>query len=117
MIAWKTALVAAAVALLLPLFVTVARADVPLGLVVQDTSAGVVVVDVIPGRVADRCMPRLRRGARIVSVNGAPVKSAEQFVEVVVSSDFMRFQFIDPTGELRWAKAWSRDWLLFGCRP
>jgi hypothetical protein len=52
-------------------------------------------------------MPRLREGARIVTVNGDLVTSADQFQQVVVSSNFVRFEFIDAKGELRWAKAWS----------
>jgi hypothetical protein len=117
MTAWKLALTGGIVALGFPLFTNTARADVPLGIGFADPPAGVVVTDGMPGRIADRCMPRLRPGARIVSANGAPVKSAEQVAQVVVSSDFIRFQFVDATGELRWAQGWSGPRPVFDCRP
>ena len=41
--AWKTILLAGAVALTLALSATASRADVPLGVVIQDTPAGVIV--------------------------------------------------------------------------
>jgi S1-C subfamily serine protease len=103
----KTALIAVVAALVVSLFASAAKADVPLGIVMQNTPNGLVVRDVMPGKIADRCMPRLRIGARIVTVNGAPVTSAEQFQQVVESSAFIKFQFVDATGELRWARAWS----------
>ena len=104
---WKCGLVAAAVALALALSASAAKADIPLGIRIQDTPSGVVVTDVAPGGIADRCMPRLRPGAHIVTVNGGPVISAEQFRRVVECSTFVGFEFVDCTGELRWARAWS----------
>jgi hypothetical protein len=104
---WKHVLVTGAVALGLAFSVSAAKAEVPLGICIQDTPNGVVVTDVVAGDIADRCMPRLRQGARIVTVNGDPVISAEQFRRVVECSTFVRFEFVDCTGELRWARAWS----------
>jgi S1-C subfamily serine protease len=114
---WKTAVVAGAIALALTLSPSVAKAQIPLGIVVQETPTGVVVTDVFQGGIADRCMPRLRPGARIVTVNGDPVTSAEQFRLIVESSTFVRFQFVDVRGELRWARAWSGGRIPLNCRP
>ena len=115
--AWKNVLVAGAVALALALSASAAKASIPLGIVILDTPTGVVVTNVLPGRIADRCMPRLRRGAQIITVNGDPVTSAEQFRRVVESSNFVKFQFVDATGELRWAIAWSGERIQLNCRP
>ncbi len=115
--AWKSVVVTGVVALALALSVRTARADIPLGIVIQDTPAGVIVTDVFQGGIADRCMPRLRPGARIVTLNGYPLTSAEDFRRFVAFGDFIRFQFIDPTGELRWARAWSGGRFLPRCRP
>jgi S1-C subfamily serine protease len=114
---WKNVLVVGVVVLALALSTSAARADIPLGIFVAETPNGIVVTDVIQGGIADRCMPRLRRGARIVTVNGDPIKSAEQFQRILEASDFVRFQFVDPTGELRWARAWSSPRILLNCRP
>lgn len=114
---WKAVVVVVAIALALALFPGAAKADIPLGLVIQDTPAGVVVVEVTPGGIADRCMPRLRPGACIVTVNGNPVKSAEQFQQVVQSSTFIRFNFLAPNGEPRWAVAWSGGRIPLDFRP
>jgi S1-C subfamily serine protease len=103
----NSAVVVGLIALALTLCAREARADIPLGIVIQDTPTGVVVTDVIKGGIADRCMPRLRPGARIVTVNGSPAPSADGFRQIMASSDFVRFEFIDATGELRWARAWS----------
>lgn len=105
--AWKLLLVVGPIAWALALSPSAARAQVPLGITIQQTPAGVVVVDVMPGGIADRCMPRLRPGARLIVVNGGPVTSAEQFQQMVVSSNYVTFEFIDNTGERRWAKAWG----------
>jgi len=113
----KNLLVAGAVALVLTLSASAAKASIPLGIVVVETPTGLVVTDVVQGGIADRCMPRLRRGARIVAVNGDRVTSAEQFQRVLESSDFVKFQFVDPTKELRWARAWSGSGIPFNCRP
>jgi S1-C subfamily serine protease len=95
-----------------------AKADgIPLGIVIVDAPTGVVVTDVTAGGIADRCMPRLRPGAHIIDLNGAPVTSAEQFRKVLLSSHFVRFHFVDPTGELRWANAWSGGRPPLNCRP
>jgi S1-C subfamily serine protease len=116
--AWKRLVVAGAIALAITLSsVRSARADIPLGIVIQDTPAGVVVTDVVIGGIADRCMPRLRPGARIVTVNGSPVTSAEGYRQIVACSDFVRFEFIDATGELRWARAWNGGRILPRCKP
>jgi S1-C subfamily serine protease len=116
--AWKSVVVGVAVALAITLSsARAARADIPLGIVVQDTPTGLVVTGVVQGGIADRCMPRLRPGARIVTVNGNPVTSAQGFRQIAVRSDFVRFEFIDATGELRWARAWSSARILPGCRP
>ncbi len=116
--AWKSVIFAGAVALAITLSaVRAARADIPLGIVIQDTPHGVVVTHVFLGGIADRCMPRLRPGARIVTVNGNPVTSAEGYKQIVACSDFVRFEFIDATGELRWARAWSGGRILPRCRP
>jgi S1-C subfamily serine protease len=114
---WKTVVVAGAVALALTLSPSVAKAQIPLGIVVQNTPTGVVVTDVFQGGIAGRCMPRLRPGARIVTVNGGPVTSAEKFRLIVESSNFVRFEFVDATGELRWARAWSGMRIPLSCRP
>jgi S1-C subfamily serine protease len=114
---WKSVVVVGVVALALTLSVRAAKADVPLGIVIQNTPDGVVVSDVFQGGIADRCMPRLRPGARIVTVNGNPLTSAEMFQQIVGCSDFVRFQFIDATGELRWARAWSGGRVILRCRP
>jgi hypothetical protein len=85
-----------------------AKADgIPLGVIIFDTPNGIEVTAVIPGGIADHCMPRLRPGAHIVTLNGLPVKSAEDFKRVIDSSNFVRFEFTDPKGEFRWARAWS----------
>jgi S1-C subfamily serine protease len=112
----KTVVVVGVIALALALSVRAARADIPLGIAIQDTPAGAVVTDVFPGGIADRCMPRLRPGARIVTVNGNQVTSAEEFRQIVACSDFVRFEFIDASGELRWARAWSGERVLLRCR-
>jgi S1-C subfamily serine protease len=114
---WKRVVVVGIVALALALSVSAARADVPLGIAIQDTPNGVIVTEVYQGGIADRCMPRLRPGVRIVTVNGHPLGSAEEFRNIVVCSDYVRFQFIDATGELRWARAWSGGRILLPCRP
>jgi hypothetical protein len=86
----------------------VARADgIPLGIVLLETPQGIQVTQVLPGGIADRCMPRLRPGASIVTLNGLPVKSADDFKRVIDTSTFVRFEFIDPTGASRWARAWT----------
>lgn len=98
----------------LAFFVSLLAADVaraggiPLGIVIEDTPRGIVVREVLPGGIADRCMPRLRPGAFIVSLEGLPVQSAAEFKRVIETSDFVRFEFADPKGEFRWARAWSR---------
>jgi S1-C subfamily serine protease len=115
--AWKSVGVVGIVVLALALSTRAARAEVPLGIVIQDTPTGVIVTDVYQGGIADRCMPRLRAGARIVTVNGQPLASAEEFQRIVASSDYVKFQFIDATGELRWARAWSGGRILLPCRP
>jgi S1-C subfamily serine protease len=115
--AWKSIVAVGVVALALALSVSAVRAAIPLGIAIQDTSAGVIVTDVLQGGIADRCMPRLRPGARIVTVNGNQVTSAEGFRRIVACSDLMRFEFIDATGELRWARAWSGVRFLLRCRP
>ena len=114
---WKAGVVAGAIALVLALSPSAAKAQIPLGIVVRDTPTGVVVTDVFERGIADRCMPRLRPGARIVTVNGDPVTSAEQFRLIVESSTFVRFQFVDATGELRWARAWSSGRIPLNCGP
>jgi hypothetical protein len=88
---------------------TAARADgIPLGIAISDTPTnGIEVTEVLPGGIAERCMPRLRPGARIITLNGLPVKSAADFKCVIESSVFVRFEFVDPTGNFRWARAWS----------
>jgi S1-C subfamily serine protease len=96
------------VALVLALAAGEARADgIPLGVVIVDTPKGVEVKEVLSGGIADRCMPRLRPGAHIIKVNGEPVTSAADFAKVLENSNFVKFHFVDPTGELRWAHAWS----------
>ena len=115
--AWKTVVVAGVIALALGLSPSAAKAQIPLGIVIQDTPTGVVVTGVFQGGIADRCMPRLRAGARIVTVNGDPVTSAEQFRLIVESSNFVKFEFVDATGELRWARAWSSGRIPLNCRP
>jgi S1-C subfamily serine protease len=105
--AWKLLVVAAAVALALGFSPSSARAQVPLGIGIEQTPDGIVVTEVVPGGIADRCMPRLRPGARLITVNGDPIKSAEQFKQIVDTSTYIKFDFIDPTGERRWARAWS----------
>ncbi len=115
--ALKSVVVVGIAALALTLSVRAARADIPLGIVIQDTPTGVVVTNVYQCGIADRCMPRLRPGARVVTVNGDPVASAESFRQIVACSDFVRFEFIDGTGELRWARAWSGGRILLQCRP
>ncbi len=114
---WKSVVVVGVLALALAVSTRAAKADVPLGIVIQDTPNGVVMTDLFQGGIADRCMPRLRPGARIVSINGEPLTSADRFQQIVASSDFVRFQFIDATGELRWARAWSGGRIIFRCRP
>ena len=85
-----------------------AKADgIPLGIVIVDTPNGIEVSQVIPGGIADRCMPRLRPGAHIITLNGLPVRSAQDFKRVIDTSNFVRFEFTDPKGEFRWARAWS----------
>ena len=114
---WKNVFALASVALVLALAAGEARADgIPLGVVIVDTPKGVEVKEVLSGGIADRCMPRLRHGARIVSVNGDKLTSADQFQRIVESSTFIRFQFVDATGELRWARAWSGQMGCY-CRP
>jgi len=113
--AWKSVVLVGVVALALS--VSMARADIPLGVAIQDTPTGVIVTDVFQGGIAERCMPRLRPGARIVTVNGHQVSSAEGFRRIVACSDFVRFEFVDATGELRWARAWSGRRVLLRCRP
>jgi S1-C subfamily serine protease len=103
----KSVVVVGVVALALALSVSAAKADIPLGIAIQDTSIGVIVTDVFQGGIADRCMPRLRPGARLVTVNGNRVTSAKEFRRIAACSDLMGFEFIDATGELRWARAWS----------
>ncbi len=111
----KRVVVAGAIVLALVVFASAARADVPLGVIIEDTPNGVFVVDVFKGGIADRCMPRLRQGARIISVNGDKLTSGDQFRQVVENSTFVRFQFVDATGELRWARAWSGQRALCDC--
>ena len=105
--AWKNVLVAGVVALALSLSARAAQPGIPLGIVIEDTAKGVFVIDVQKGGIADRCMPRLRLGAQLVTVNGDAITSAEQFRRVIVSGNFVRFEFIDASGERRWARAWS----------
>ena len=105
---WKNVFALASVALVLALAAGEARADgIPLGVVIVDTPKGVEVKEVLSGGIADRCMPRLRPGAHIIKVNGEPVTSAADFAKVLENSNFVKFHFVDPTGELRWAHAWS----------
>ena len=104
---WKTALVAGAVVLALALSVQSARADIALGITIQNTPDGVIVVEVTPGMIVDRNMPRLRPGAKIITVNGNAVTSAEQFQQIILASDYVRFEFLAPNGEKRWAVAWN----------
>jgi S1-C subfamily serine protease len=115
--AWKSVVVVGVVALALALSMSATRADIPLGIALQDTPTGVIVIDVFQGGIADQCMPRLRPGARIVTVDGNQVTSAEAFRRIVACSDLVRFEFIDATGELRWARAWSGGRVLPKCRP
>ena len=115
---WNTCFVVGVVALAVALSGGEARADgITLGIYTLDTPEGVVVTEVLPGGIADRDMPRLRPGAHIITINGAPVKSAEQFRLILQSSNFVKFQFVDPTGELRWANAWSGGRRIVCCRP
>ena len=81
--------------------------EIRLGVVIEETPQGIAVTDVIPGGIAERCMPRLRPGAYITTLNGFPVKSAAEFKRVIETSDYVRFDFVDPKGEHRWAHAWS----------
>jgi hypothetical protein len=83
-------------------------AGIALGLVIEETPQGIEVKEVLPGGIADRCMPRLRPGAYIVTLNGMPVPSALEFKRTIETSDSVRFEFVDPKGEFRWARAWSR---------
>jgi C-terminal processing protease CtpA/Prc len=106
-----------AIALVLAFFPSTAKAQIPLAIAIEDTPNGVFVTTVFQGGIADRCMPRLRQGARIVTVNGEPLKSAEQFRQVVDSSTFVRFEFVDVTGERRWAKAWIGRRMPLDCGP
>jgi hypothetical protein len=87
----------------------VAKADgIPIGIVISDTPTnGIEVTEVLPGGIAERCMPRLRPGAQLITLNGLPIKSAADFKRVLDSSDFVRFEFVDPKGNFRWARAWS----------
>ncbi len=111
---WKNVLVTGVVALAISLSASAARPGIPLGIFIQDTTKGVFVTDVNKGGIADRCMPRLRQGAHIVTVNGSPITSAEQFRRVIESSNFVKFEFIDASGELRWARAWSSGGGYYG---
>jgi hypothetical protein len=100
---------AALLLVVLLLFPTGARAaGIPLGIVIEDTPQGILVREVQPGGIADRCMPRLRAGSYIATLNGFPVPSAVEFKRAIECSDFVRFEFSDAKGELRWARAWSR---------
>jgi hypothetical protein len=104
---WKNILALAAVLLVLALSGETRADGIPLGVVIVDTPKGVEVKEVLSGGIADRCMPRLRPGAYIVKLNGEPVTTAAEFAKVLENSNFVKFHFVDPTGELRWANAWS----------
>jgi len=106
---FKNCVSALFVALIFAFTGSMAKADgIPLGIVISDSPTnGIEVTDVLPGGIAERCMPRLRPGARIVTLNGLPVRSAEDFKRVIECSDFVRFEFVDPKGNFRWARAWS----------
>lgn len=85
-----------------------ARADgIPLGITIQETPKGILVTDVQPSGIADRCMPRLRPGAYLMTLNGLPIKSAADFKRVLETNAFVKFEFVDPAGNFRWARAWS----------
>jgi S1-C subfamily serine protease len=115
---FKNGVAAGVVALVIALSGGEAKADgIPLGIVIADTPTGVMVTDVLAGGIADRFMPRLKPGAHIIDLNGAPVTSAEQFRQVLLSSNFVRFHFVDTTGERRWANAWSGGHPPLNCRP
>jgi len=115
--AWKLLIIVAAIALALGFSSSEARAQVPLGITIEQTPDGIVVTEVVPALIADRCMPRLRPGARLVTVNGDPIKSAEQFKQVVDTSDYVRFEFLDRNGERRWARAWNSRRVPLPCGP
>ena len=96
--------------------INLARADgITLGIVTLDTPEGLVVTKVISGGIADRTMPRLRPGAYIVGLNGKPIDSGDQFRKVLQASQVVKFQFVDPKGELRWGKAWSGRRVVVCC--
>ena len=104
---WKNGVATVMVALVMAFSGGEAKAGgIPLGIVIVETPNSVLVTEVLPGGIADHCMPRLRPGAHIITLNGVPITSAEQFRQVLESSTFVKFQFVDPTGELRWAHAW-----------
>ena len=104
----KRIVVALIAALVIAFAGSIAKADgIPLGIVINETPKGIEVTQVLSGGIADHCMPRLRPGAYIITLNGLPLKSAEDFKRVIDSSTFVRFEFIDPKGESRWARAWS----------
>jgi S1-C subfamily serine protease len=115
--AWKLLIIVAAITLALGSSASEARAQVPLGITIEPTPDGIVVTEVVPGGIADRCMPRLRPGARLITVNGDPIKSAEQFKQIVDTSDYVRFEFFDRNGERRWARAWNSRGMPLPCRP
>ena len=115
---WQIGLGVVAMVFMLAFAAGEARSDgIALGVILKDTPKGVEVTDVIPYGIADRCMPRLKPGAHIITLNGAPLQSAEDFKRILDSSNFVKFQFVDPTGELRWANAWSGGQPGRNCRP
>ncbi|HEV3387277.1 MAG TPA: PDZ domain-containing protein [Gemmata sp.] len=114
----KRIVVALLAALVIAFTGSIAKADgIPLGIVVDETPKGIEVTQVLPGGIADRCMPRLRPGAYIITLNGFPVRSAVDFKRVIDSSTFVRFEFIDPKGESRWARAWSNGYAPSDAKP
>jgi S1-C subfamily serine protease len=115
--AWKTILAAGAIAWAVAFSPHSAQAQIPLGINITETPSGIIVTGVLPGGIADRCMPRLRPGARLITVNGDPITSAVQFQQIVLSSTDVKFEFIDPKGERRWAVAWGGRRVLPNCGP
>jgi len=114
---WKSGIVIGFVALVFAFATGEAKADgIPIGIVINNTPDGIEVTEVLPGGIADHCMPRLRPGAHIITLNGLPVKSAEDFKRVIDTSNFVRFEFVDPKGEARWARAWSSGHAPSDCK-
>jgi hypothetical protein len=114
----KRIVVALLAALVIAFTGSLAKADgIPLGIVIDETSKGIEVTQVLPGGIADRCMPRLRPGAYIITLNGFPVKSAVDFKRALDTDTFVRFEFIDPKGDSRWARAWSNGYAPSDAKP